>query len=443
MSEDPQDIMPESSASDPELPAREGRARPAERPDVLRITLHAIVAVLLWAAAFGAFFILKSTRPEAPRSPQEQAGTLVEVITIERGDHEVTLEAHGTVMAAEHVVLSPELGGRVVWQSEALVPGRQLAAGEPIVRIDRRDYQLALEAQRAQLQRAELELQLEQGRQRIAQAEWQSFGASAGAEPTAASPGQALALREPHMRTAEVGLQAAESNLRRARINLGRTTLRAPFDAVVVTEDVEMGQLVGPQSRLATLVGTRHARVQISVPISALGLLELPSEGRPGANAEVIQEIDGQRVVRAGQITQMLPDLDPAGGNARLVVTIDDPFSLDDEGAELPLLLGSFVRVRLEAHPVMGAMEIPLLALREGNRVHVMNSDARLEIREVEVAWRRDETALIRGDLSPGERVVSSRIGTAVAGMLLRLPSSPELPSGVAATDGAREGSTL
>lgn len=380
-----------------------------------RIFLRTVLPLVVLILGGGALYLLKITRADATKGAREHTGTLVEVMKVDAGTHAVKLRAQGTVQPAEEVVIHPEVGGRVIWQSDELVPGGHFAKGDPLVRVDRRDYLLALEAQRAELSRAELALEQEKARQRIAAKEWKAFG---GAET--GTEGQALALRQPHMKTAEVGLSAAESSLQRARLNLGRTHLKAPFDAIVMQEQVEIGQLVGPQTALARLVGTSRFWVQVSVPLSALASVELPSETGPGAATRVIQDVDGVTIERVGRIERMLPDLDPAGGMARLLVAIDDPFSRSAASNEPPLLLGAYVRVEIDARPIENAFALPTATLREGDKVYAMDGEDRLAVLEPEIVWRDGDQVLVRGDLG-GKRIVRSRIANPVSGMQLRV----------------------
>ena len=69
---------------------------------------------------------------------------------------------------------------------------------------------------------------------------------------------------------------------------------------------------------------------------------------------------------------------------------------------------------------VDGLIEVPRVALREGDRVYVYSDEATLEVRTVKVLRRRPDTVLIREGLEDGERVITSAMPVAVAGMELR-----------------------
>ena len=116
------------------------------------VSLLLILGVLGAAAAF--FMYMKSTKPEAERVVREDLGILVEVTTVARADHEVQIRAQGTVRPARQIVVIPEVGGRIRAHHPALVAGGRVEAGEVLVRIDARDYQLAVEATSAEVNRA-------------------------------------------------------------------------------------------------------------------------------------------------------------------------------------------------------------------------------------------------------------------------------------------------
>lgn len=419
----------------------------------LRKVVEAVLVLAVLGAGVGVLRYLRATKPEAERVERPVQGLLVEAREVHAGRHEVVVRAHGTVVPAVRVVVQPELGGRIVWHSPALVPGGRLEKGALLVRIDPRDYELALQARRAEVSRASLELRLERSRQEVARKEWALFGEAAGEKAQQAQSAQdaqkpasdpdsgVLVLRDPQVKTAEVAVQSAQSALERAKLDLSRTTLRAPFNALVVEERVEQSQLVTPQTQLATLVGTDHFWAQVPVPIEALAHIVLPGtkgETAPAASVRVWQQVGSARVERSGRVLRLLPDLDAGGAMARVLVEIDDPLGLESPPGSLPLLLNSYVNVEIEARPIDDAIEVPRVALRDGNRVFVIE-DERLRIREVGIVWRNPDSVLVRGGLAQGERVVTSRVAAPVEGMAVRASGDPGARKVAAsAAEGAR-----
>ncbi len=421
--------------------------------------LAALLSLVLLAIGIGGAATLIKTKTKPAKEPEAAILPVVEVHTLQVGTRALQLELHGSVQAARQVVLQPEVGGRIVWHDAALVPGGTVRAGQSLVRIDARDYALALRQQRAQVEAQRLNLEIERGRKQIAEKEWSLFqsrrkamGRPKPAPPEKQSDEKAakkadekppLALREQHLKSAKVALQSAESSVQRAQLSLSRTTLIAPFNAFVQTERVDLGQLVGPQSQIATLVGTDAFWVQVSIPIDKLPYVKLPQGDTLGSHARIWIDTGQGRIERDGRVIRLLGDLDPAGRMARLVVEVQDPFGLKPKTAAesslakrsdemdagspttstLPLLLGSFVHVEIEGKLLEQVVEIPRRALRSDNTVWLLNAKNELTVKSVRVVWSTSQITIIRGSLATGDRVIVSRLGSAVSGMKLRVIS--------------------
>ncbi len=383
---------------------------------------QAIAAVLVLIGGIGLSAVLLATRTEPEKAPRVDRGTLVETRAAETRTERYTVPAQGVVTPARRVALQPQVGGRVVELNDSLVPGGLVQAGELLFRIEPDDYELAVESARTRLADALARLALEQGRQRVAEREWQLF---ADERDEAADP--SLALREPQLAVAEAAVAAARAQLRQAVLNLQRTRVTAPFDALVLEETVDLGQTLSPQSQAVTLAGTGRAWVRAAVPVDRLGALELPdAQGRGGSTAEIRYDSGAGTVVRRGRLLRLLGDLDPAGRLARVLVDIDDPLALETGG--LPLLFDSYVDVEIEGGRVTEVVPLERAWLHAGDRVYVYGEDGRLDIRRVEVGWRKPDRVMITGGLEAGERVVTSPLASPVPGMKLRLQD--ELPVG-------------
>lgn len=380
------------------------------------MTNRALLPIAILLAGLVTAALLVMTRPQAERAEVQETTTRVDVSRARKTREPIRVSAHGTVQPAREVTLRPEVSGPVVWQSERLVPGGRFRAGEKLLRIDPRAYELAVEAHKADVARAEVELELEKGRQEVARHELELFRE----ELSGRARSEALVLRKPQMENARATLEAARSDLARAELDLERTTLRAPFDAIVLEESVDSGQRVTPQTTIARLAGTDRFWVQVQVPASHLRWIEIPGVNSPeGSLARVTAEpAFGLPVEREGSVLQLLGDLDPAGRMARILVGIDDPLRLEEENyGPLPLLVNAYVDVTIHGKEIDDVFRVPRVALREGNEVWVVDDEDRLAFRPVDVVHRTERSVLVRSGLEDGDRIVLSRVATAVPGM--------------------------
>jgi len=386
----------------------------------------ALISLILLACGIVLARHLVKTRPGALRKEQVIRATLVEVVSVSPQSEKVFVVRRGTVVPARELELTPEVSGRIVWQSPNLAPGGLFDEKEEILKIDRGDHEAALKLNESLLEDATFNLKVEEGQQAIAKRDWEMLGKEI--EQTEVS--RELALRKPHLSKAHAAVEAAKIAVERAQWNLDRTSIVAPFNAIVKEEFVEKDQRVTPQTRIATLIGTDHFWVQVSLPVDRLNWIVLPDEnGEKGAPAKVIQEgSSGGRIEKDGHVIRLLGDLDPAGRMARVLVEVDDPLGLNagEEENSTPLLLGAYVSVEIEGRELNEVFVLPSTAVRDGNRVWIMNEKQQLEIRRIAVAWRRTDSVLIREGIESGERVVVSRIATPIPGTPLRTVSDEE-----------------
>jgi RND family efflux transporter MFP subunit len=404
----------------------------------LRVLSRIIGPLAILAVGIGIMKFLVATKPEAKKRPVEERGTLVEFVTVNRESRPIRVAAQGTVVPARQVAIAPEVMGRVRWMAAELTPGGRLKANQTLLRVDGRDYKLAVEQQYASLDRAQTELEIEKSRKKVAEREWELFGGKAAgtakatqgdAGVTTAKP-EVLALREPQMRTAKVAVKAASSGLRRAKLTVSKTNLRAPFNAIVQTRNVEIGQIVGPTAPIATLVGTDAYWVQISVPVDTLSWINIPGVGAvdKGSPATITQIVGGQDVARTGEVIRLLGDVDPVGRMARILVEIKNPLG-DPSSGELPLLMGSFVQVAIEGLEVVDVVVLSRSSLRDGNRAYVVSADSTLEVRTVEVAWRGEDVVYVTSGLNEGDKLITSPLAAPVEGMKLRTEATSKTAS--------------
>ncbi|MGD8454086.1 MAG: efflux RND transporter periplasmic adaptor subunit [Phycisphaerae bacterium] len=385
----------------------------------LRLLFRGVLPLAVVAAGTLGAVQLVRTAPQATQRPPQRTARLVEVRPVTRGSAPVTVEAMGTVIAAQEITLQAQVSGEVLEVSKNLVPGGRVAAGEVLVRVDPRDYELVIEEARSQVAQAEYELKLEQGRQDIARREWELLGA--GEETSELD--RELALRKPHLAKAMAVLAAAQASLSKAELDLSRTTISAPFNGVITDERVDLGAQVTTQTQLATLVGTDEYWVQASIPVGQLRWICIPQrEGDEGSTVLVRQYLGaGATNEWTGRVDRLLGDLEPEGRMARLLISVPDPLGLHAEDGAAPLLIGSYVHLEVTGRDLPDVVTIDREELRDGDTVWLMDADDQLEIRPVQIAFRGRDHVLLDGGLTGGERLVVTDLPAPVAGMPLRL----------------------
>jgi RND family efflux transporter MFP subunit len=376
-------------------------------------TLVAVLFIL--GCGGGVSLLLLYTGPETVPEDSPEAARIVQTVPLIPQTCSVAVSAQGTVVPSRKVVIKPQVTGQVVWQSQAVIIGGHVRAGDELVRIDPNDYELALAEVQSNFEQARFEREVESGRQVIAKREWVELQADLDMQEV----NKSLVLREPHLRRAEALMEKARNDIKMAELNRSRTVITAPFNAVVTDESVEVGQLLNTGSEICELVGTDEFWIQVTIPFSQLKWVHFPDDGRPGAAAQVILDTgDGEPVTWEGEVVRLLGDLDPLYRMVRLVVSVRDPLRLREaSGDKLPLLLGSFVEVRIDAGELENALTIPRAARREGDRIWVVGEDHRLRILPATVLWPEKDTLIIENNVRPGDQLIVSDLRVALPGM--------------------------
>lgn len=381
----------------------------------IALTILAILVILAGGGAFGLILIL--TGPETIPQERRESATIVHTIPLTPQDKPVWVTAYGEVIPARKVEIKPQVSGQVIWQNTSLIPGGRLRENDELIRIDPTDYELELSEVKAELEEARFERDVESGRQVIAQREWKEIQQ----DLDVAEVNESLVLREPHLRRAEALIKQASNDIEVAELQLSRTTIRVPFNAMVVEESVEVGQLLNDGSTICELVGTDEFWIQVTVPFSMLKWIQFPDGDLPSAEATVLLDTgNGSRSTWKGKVLRLLSDLDPLGRMARVVVMVPDPLGMADGAKDrLPLLLGSYVEVNIEAGELENVLEIPRASLREGNKIWVVGEVPELRIIDCEVLWSLKETVLVSNNLDPGDKLIVSDLRVALPGMLV------------------------
>ncbi|AKD04958.1 efflux RND transporter periplasmic adaptor subunit [Pontibacter korlensis] len=383
-----------------------------------RKTFIISAAILLVSAAIT--FVVFMTAPEAEREGASiTTAMLVDVVEVNRGNYTPTVVATGTVQAAKDIILSTQVGGEVVSISESFTPGSFVKKGEVLLQINPADYRNTLQLRKSDLQLAKTDLSVEMGRQEVARNDYELIGEELPAD------NQELVLRKPQLDAAKARVAAAEAAVDQAQLNLQRTTVRAPFNAHIISRNANVGSQLAPGAELGRLVGMEEYWVAANVPVSKVNWLTFSENvANAGAEAKIFNTTSwsaGQ--YRKGKLFRLVGALDTQTRLARVLVSVTDPLARNAGADSIPpLIIGTFVEVRIQAKEIPNVIRLSRDYLRQGNTVWVMK-DGKLDIRKVDVLFDDAEYAYISKGLSDGEMVVTTDLSTVVEGSKLRTES--------------------
>lgn len=370
--------------------------------------------ILLTSAAV-TFFVFM-TEPEAQREgATKKTAMLVDVVRVSRGNFTPSVVATGTVQAAMDIILSPQVGGEVISISENFIPGSFVKKGEVLLQINPADYRNVLMLRKSDLELAKSNLSIEMGRQDVAQKDFELIGQEMSAD------NQALVLREPQLEAEKANVAAAEAAVSQAQLDLQRTTIRAPFDAHVISRSTNIGAQLVPGAEIGRLVGMDEYWVIANVPMGKVNWLTFDENGSENASEVKIYSNNWPgNQYREGRLFRLVGALDAQTRLARVLISVPDPLVRKASMDTLPpLMIGAFVESHIQAREIRDVIRLSRDHLRQGGTVWVMEED-KLSIRNVEIVFQDADYAYISEGLSDNERVVTTDLSTVVEGSDLR-----------------------
>ncbi|MGB5990835.1 MAG: efflux RND transporter periplasmic adaptor subunit [Desulfobacterales bacterium] len=395
---------------------------PARSP---RPIIRIVLSLVILGAGIGAASYLKNSAPRTKKRPPVKLSPIVLIQTVKPSSYQIIVTAMGTVIPAREVVLKSRVSGEIVEIHPEFTEGGFLKKDMRIIQIDPQDYELALARKRSTVTDAEYALKLELGHQAVAKREWELLNQG----KAALDMEKELALRQPHLDKVRADLSAAEAELKVAMLDLERTHITLPFNAMVRSKSVDRGSQVTPQEPLAELVGTDAYRVQASLTVDRLEWIDVPVQtGDHGSKAQIIY---GRGNECSGKVIRLLGDLAAEGRMARILVEVADPLGLNSSNQNrTPLLIGEYVRVKILGRKLDNVFQIPRTALKDNSSIWIVGENQTLEIREVRAVWRDADVVLLKDGLKPGERLIVSDLPAPVEGMTVRVePLKSEMKS--------------
>ncbi len=380
------------------------------------------IGILVIAMAITAVIFL--TEPEAKsEGATVETAMLVDVVPVKQGTFEPVIVATGTVRPVEDVNLSPLVSGQIIRRDPAFAPGGFVKKNQVLLQIDPADYRNTLEMRKSEFMQSQTTLDTEMGRQQIAEQDLQLITDDSlfGGNPLTEEERQ-LVLRKPQLNAVKASIGGAKASMEQARLNLERTTIRAPFDAHILSQNVTKGSQVAQGDDLGRIVGTDYYWIIATVPVSKIQWLSFPDgDSENGSQVKITNSTAwGPDAFREGYLDKQIGALEDQTRLARVLVKVPDPLANTEGTKGKPkLMIGTFVEVNLMADPVANVVRLNRDHVRSNNTVWVMK-DGKLEIRKVDIVLTDDVYAYIRKGLEDGEKVVVTDLSTVSNGIGLR-----------------------
>jgi RND family efflux transporter MFP subunit len=374
------------------------------------------IAILVGCVLFAGFLYMNPA--QVLETSPEVLPVAVRVAQVELDSVRLIVESQGKVQAAQLANISAPVAGPIEWISPAMQAGGYVEAGQVLLRLETSDYETARSRSRAAMQQAQaeanhadtdLERMEELAKQRLA-SDSQLQDAIRTADVNAARLADALA------------------SFRQTELDLERAEIKAPFNAIIETREVELGQYVNRAQSVAILYGADEVEVRIPLAIRQLGYLDIPLGTRGELVGNAAPEVTltgfygGEEHYWRGKLVRTEATIDPNSNTVQAIVRVQQPVAGDTKlnrlsTQQIPLPIGLFVQANIIGKKAEGIIALPRSVIRNNNQVLVVDAEDKMYFRDVEIYRLEEDRVLISGGLLAGEYICTSPIQAVVNGM--------------------------
>jgi multidrug efflux system membrane fusion protein len=309
-----------------------------------------------------------------------------------------TIAVNGKTAPARIVELAAETDGRIV--GIGVERGESAGTGDVIVRLDERDRRARLAQAEATLRQREVEYE---GRARLKNENYVS---------------------EAQLQEAVALLEAAKTEVTRARLDLEYMTIRAPFDGALQTRRAEIGDFVSRGDPVATYVDNRTIVVSANVSEFDAGFVKV------GATAEA-RLATGENV--RGRIRYVAPVADEATRTFAVELEVDN--------AEGELRAGGTAELFIPAERILAHRVSPSLLTLDaaGNvGVKIVDEDGKVDFVVADIALSSSDGVWLAG-LPETATIITVGQGFVASGAVVDAVAESDVETAVARKTGDGE----
>ncbi len=313
------------------------------------------------------------------------------------------ISSQGFIKPKSELNILSQLNTRVEWVSEKMEEGSSFSKGDTLIKLDERDYELALITAEANVLNAKVNLEREKAESDLASKEWNRVGGGIGS---------ALALRKPQLAQAKANLEAATANLERSKRDLDRATFIAPFNGRVRSKNTDIGSTVFSGTMLGSIYSTENFELQLPIADQDVNFTGLDFNGLKIPEKEQLDvsiNINGQIIT--GKVIRAEAEVDPKTRMLSVVASI----GINEVAADNLILVGQYAQAIISGTKVKRVYVIPRNNIRNQS-MWVVNSNMELMNRPVNVLRYENEYALINEGVEKGDRLLLSRLSSLING---------------------------
>jgi RND family efflux transporter MFP subunit len=348
-----------------------------------------IFPVVILAIGFGGMTAIKASGEEDEEKKPVDTRPTVKIETAIAEDYQVRITSYGEVKPLESTMVSAQISGEVLSWHPNFVPGGLVLRGDTLFTIELVTYEAAFLQAEADLSLAKANLIEEQARAEVAEREAKGSKVSD------------LYLRKPQMLSAQASVKSAQARLKIAQRDLDNGVIKAPYDALVVSRDLGVGQYVNKGAQVGELYNIESA--EVSFPIAGFDREFLPSDITQ--QVATISTKGYNPINREGKVVRDLGIIDQSTRMSQLIVRIEDPYSL--KSSLPPLKFGHYVEVGFAGKTLNNVYRLPQ-ELVNNRIIWLLDDEQQMQPQRVEILREEGAYFLISEGLQNQDTLVTT-----------------------------------
>ena len=382
-------------------------------PKSRRVWVWIILLVLIAAAAIIAYRIHENAVAAAKSAEQSKPTAIsVGVTAVQKRDVPYYLTGLGSVTAFNTVTVHTRVDGQIMKVN--FREGQFVRAGDLLVEIDPRPYQVAVA-------QAEGQLAKDMASQKDAQANLARY-------QTLWKEG-VIARQQLDTQQATVGqydgsIQSDQAQIGSAKLQLSYCRIASPIDGRVGLRLVDSGNIVHAADANGMLVITQVHPIAVTFTLPEDALAQVVSQMNKRQLMVEAYSRDDKTKLEEGRLLTIDNQIDQSTGTIKLKSQFDNP--------DLLLWPNEFVNVRLFLSERKNALVIPSAAIQtgaQGSFVYLVGSDNRVQVRPIQADFAEGNISVIRQGLSEGDEIVVDGAEKLQSGALVTPHQSNAIPN--------------
>ncbi|KGK21723.1 membrane protein [Vibrio navarrensis] len=375
---------------------------------MLHKSVRWLVPVALLGSSYLGYQAIAAHGPVVEEKKVESKQPTVEVAGLFPTNHRVLITSHGELVPFEVTRLSAQVSGEVTSWHANFVSGGIVKRGEVLFTIESDNYEAAVLQAEAALASAQATLIEERAKAKVAEKQASKLSDKQVSD---------LYLRKPQLLSAEAQVKSAQAALKRAKRDLQNCKVIAPYDALVVSRNLGVGQFISAGSEVAVLNNIEAG--EIHLPIAGFDSAFLPEKL---SNLNALVTLDGiQKTQREGKVVRDQGLIDSATRMTNVVVRISDPYGINSK--QPAIKFGSYVEVNFAGKELKHIYRLPQ-ELVNNRTVWVVNENNELQPRTVNVLRAEGEFMLIAEGIEQSDQLVLTVPEYPQKGMTVKLLSA-------------------